>query len=394
MVRLMKRRKRPPRASVEKSRPRGFDYGCLPSMMAVASLEFNGNLSAASVHAVAYGSAWSEAVNQEVPAISLVARSGDHLAKAFEEFNAWSDMTDPDSVEITFVFRETGEYVLAISPEYTRLQRRCLGFDRAHRAMAFGATWIKPVNSIHPLLRRFREHCSKPIAPFLFGGATYVGPQSVLSPSAPSELCPIHGLQPLLKFEVEFIDEGDVRPNSTGWLALEASEAGSQQIPESPQGPPKPEPDDIARQRVKTLGFHFHVTLERIRRSQAVARLMKELAPHGVRQWQIEQAVCNLVLSAEMNRGAHYAGLSARKAERTIIQAIASRFELADGGDIQTFTFEDVNTQVVADANALLRFLGKTTRKDLPGTQAALQSASVLEVAPAIDPPANWSMSS
>jgi hypothetical protein len=30
------------------------------------------------------------------------------LAKAFEALNAWSRMTDPDSVEITFVFRNSG----------------------------------------------------------------------------------------------------------------------------------------------------------------------------------------------------------------------------------------------------------------------------------------------
>ena len=69
------------------------------------------------------------------PDISLVAQNGDELAKAFEAFNAWSRMTDPDSVEITFVFRNSGGYVLAISPEYSRLVRRCLGFDRTHQAI-------------------------------------------------------------------------------------------------------------------------------------------------------------------------------------------------------------------------------------------------------------------
>jgi hypothetical protein len=60
------------------------------------------------VDAVAYGGAWSDAVNQFVPTISLVGQHAEGLAKAFEDFNAWSNMTDPDSVEVTFAFRKSG----------------------------------------------------------------------------------------------------------------------------------------------------------------------------------------------------------------------------------------------------------------------------------------------
>jgi len=358
--------------------------------MAGATFEFPGHLSAALVDGVAYGSVWSEAVNQTVPTISLVAQRGDELAKAFEAFNAWSQMTDPDSVEITFVFRKSGGFVLAISPEYSRLERRCLGFDRTHRAMAVAATWFKPIDSVHPLLRRFTEQCSAPTAPFVFDGVTYVGPRGMLTPSSPPDVRAIPGLDSLLKFEVTFIDEDDVTPNTTGWLALKA---GSRQIPKSPAGPPTREPEDVAKQRVKALANHFPVTLERIRRGPYVLRLPQQLAANGVRRWQVEQALCNLVLSTEMGRGAHYAGLSSRTAESSIMQAIRSRYELADGGDIPTFAIEDVHTQVVADGNVLLRYLGKKTCTDLAGVQAALQSVSALEAATAIDPPAQWTAS-
>ena len=83
--------------------------------MALASFEFPDHLSNAPVDAVAYSSMWLESVNGEVPAIVLVGKGGRELAKAFEEFNAWSQVTDPDSVEITFVFQKSGGYTLAIS---------------------------------------------------------------------------------------------------------------------------------------------------------------------------------------------------------------------------------------------------------------------------------------
>ena len=224
----------------------------------------------------------------------------------------------------------------------------------------------------------------------MFDGVTYVGPRGVLTAVSPPDVRAILGLQPLLKFDVTLIDEDDVTPNSTGWLALEV---GSRQVPQSPTGPPKPEPDEVATERIKTLARHFPVTLERIRRGLFVPGLMLQLAAHGVRPWQIEQALCNLVLSAEMGRGAHYLGLSARKVESGILQAIESRHELADGSDIPTFAIEDVGTQIVADGNCLLRYLGKKSYTDLAGIQAGLQSVSALEAATAVDPPAEWTAS-
>ena len=383
-----KKKKRTARASAKKTQSRGFDYGCLPHVMTLASFEFLNHLGAASVDAVAYGEDWSEAVKRRVPTISLVVQNGDELVKSFKEFNAWSQITDPDSVEITFVFRKKGGYLLAISPEFTRLKRRCLGFEHAYRAIGFGMIWCKPIDSVHPFLREFRDYCSSPIAPFFFDGVTYAGPTSELRQSVPPEISPIPGLEPLLKFEVTFVDEDKVIPNSTAWIALKIE---SRQGTQSPTKKEKPEPDDIAIQRVKTLGHHFPVTLERIRRSLSVSSLMQQLAVSGVRPWQIEQALCNLVLSADMGRGAHFLGLSARKTESAIVEAIGSRYELADGGDIPTFSIEDISTQVIADGNALLRHLNKKKCKDLAGIQAALQSVSALEAPTAVDTPAQWS---
>ena len=388
MVKRVRRKKQAARSSAQKMQPRGFDYGCLPYAGALGSFEFLGHLSAASVDAVAYGDVWSEAVSQRVPTISLVAQHGDELAKAFEEFDAWSQMTDPDSVEITFVFRNCGGYVLAISPEYSRLERRCLGFNRAHRVRVINPMWFKSIPSVHPLLRKFRDYCSAPIAPFVFGGATYVGSRSVLTPQSPPEVSPTRGLKSLLKFEVTLIDEDDVTPNSIGWVALRDE---LQQTQKTPPGPPKPGPDDIAEQRVKTLSHHFPVTLERIRRSVFLPPLVLQLAESGVRPWQIEQALCNLVLSAEMGRGVHFIGLSAREAKSVIIEAIGSRYEQANGGNLPVFSVEDIVTQVIADGNVLLHHLGRKSRRDLAGVQDALKSVSALEAATAIDPPVQWS---
>jgi hypothetical protein len=83
MAKPKKRKERTQRQAGRTTTPRGFDFGCLPYAMALATFEFPGHLSAASVDGVAYGSVWSEAVRQTIPTISLVAQNGDELAKAF-----------------------------------------------------------------------------------------------------------------------------------------------------------------------------------------------------------------------------------------------------------------------------------------------------------------------
>lgn len=368
------------RTEALKEQPRGFDYGCLPYAMAVGTFDFLTHLNAASVDGVAYGAAWSEAVSQTVPTILLVGQNGAELAKVFEAFNAWGTMTDPDSVEITFVFRKAGGYVLAVSAEYSRLGRRCLGFDRTYKPLVFAATWFKKMDSTNPLLLEFRDYCSSPVAPFLFDGVVY-SPDKALNASSPPDVRPIPNLNPLLKFDVKFVDEDDVEPNTIGWIALTT---GARPLSKSSKGPPKPKPDDIAQERVQSLRYHFPVTLERLRRSSSVRELMGKLKRDGVRSWQVEQALCNLVLSAEMGYAPHYVGLSKRKAERLILDALRWRHEFASGTELPSFDVEAVRTQVVADGNALLRHVGNKTANNLVTLQEMLQSRLVLEAPAAV----------
>ena len=378
-----KERKGKRRAAIP-SGPVGFDYGCLPYVMAVGSLDFPRHLSAAGIGAVAYGRTWSDVVEKIVPTITLVAQNGAELAKAFAEFSAWSKATDPDAVEIIFVFRKSGGYVLSISVEQSRLQRRCLGFHRTQRALIFAPAWFKPLDTVNPLLLNFRRRLSAPIAPFLFDGAVYNSRLSAWSGSggaAPPDLQMIPGLEPLLKFEAEFIDEDQVTPNTIGWAALNAR---TLQPPQSRNALHRMRPSEIARQRIDSLRCHFPVTLERIRRTSAMVGIFASLRSEGVRVWQIEQAICNLVLTADMRRSGHFSGFHGRAGEQAVLKALDSRHEMADGGDVPVFEAADTRRQIVADANALLRYLGEKSADDLAKVQAALKSASVLEAQPAL----------
>ena len=382
-----KKKKRTHRTSPKKPQPRGYDYGCLPYAMAVASMDFPHHLTHASVEGIAYDTQWSSEFEGQVPTISLVARHADPLIKAFEDFNAWSKETDPDALEVTFVFRKEGGYVLGLSPEYGHLARRCLGYDRVHRPIALGPMWCKKLDSVHPDLQAIRAYCSSSLAPLRIDGLEQsnllVGHTYLSTP----DIRPIPSLRPLLKFDATFIDEDEVVPNSPAWLALQTSSGHAN----PQQRPSTPDIEHIASQRAKTLTQHFPVTLGRMRRNPSIATLVRKLAPSDVRPWQIEQAVCNLVLSGDMQLGAHFSGLTARKAEATILQAVSSRYEMADGAPLPAYSIDEVKTQVTADGNALLRYLKQKPRKDLLAVQSHLQAASVLEAWTTVDAPGHWS---
>ena len=356
-------------------RANGFDYAGLPRVAAISSPEFPSHLHSARVDGVAYGVVWSTVLNENIPCISLVAQDGDALTKAFEELNAWSRLTDPDSVELTFVFLRDGGYVLGITPEHSRLTRRCLGFRRAHQVLVLTAMWFKRMDSIHPALHEFREYSSRSVAPFSFGGCTYVGPRSALTPTSPPDTVPISSA-PLLKFEVTFVEEDDAEPNSIGWVAIHAQ---SEQNTRPQTRPPKLEREEQARTRRRALACHFPVTLERLYRRGDVSALMRHFAATDVRPWQIEQALCNLVLSHETGNGPHFENIDARNVIDHVTQAMECRLEIADGGTIPQFTVNQVQAQIIADGNALLRYLKKKRRPNLSAVLGALASASLLD---------------
>jgi hypothetical protein len=350
--------------------------------MAVSSLDFPRHLTAASVDAVGYGWAYSSIVNRPVPSIALVAQDGNELAKAFEMFGSWAKATDSDSVELTFVFRKAGGYVLAISAEPTRLQERCLRFNRTHRPVTFGATWLKPIDTVNPFLLQFRKYRSAAIAPFLFDGVAYGKPRAIVGPPSSPNFNPISGLSPLLKFEATFVDEESATPDSLAWFALNS---GSRPIPKSVSKPPKPQPREIARRRVEMLSCHFPVTLERMRKSQDARNLIRRAAEEGVRAWQVEQALCNIALSRGFGGESAFAGLSDRKAEEAFDSALNSRFELASGENASAaVTEEELRQQVIADGRALLNFLKQDSADNLSAIQAALRSTESLEGEPVI----------
>jgi hypothetical protein len=353
----------------------GFDFGCLPLAMALGAFEFIGHLGKADIVAVAYGGGWVEEVEANVPIISLVARHPEHLRKAFEDFHAWANATDADAVELTIVLRSKGGFLLGLTPEAARLKHRCLGFDRTHRVLMAAPTWVKPIDSVQPFLLEIKDYLKGPISPFYLEGAWYDGEELPASRFIPPAVRQIAGLKPLLKFEATIVDEADVEPGTTAALVLAMDKRRKDSKPA--RGRPKPSAQDLDDERVRSLRTHFPVTLERLREHPNIRDTMQSLASEGIETWQIEQAICNISLSLSIGRGCHYDGLPKGDLPQVVTHELNQRYELADHISLSTWSMDQLRVQILADANALLRCLGKSRVQDLSAVQRALDAAFV-----------------
>ena len=379
-----RRKKGTSRNSGSNPTPLGVDFGCFRANAAVTFPGFSDHLGEASIVAVAYGSEWSEALCADTPSMSLVARRAEPLREVFKIFAAWADAADGDAVELTVVLKESGGFLLGISPEYGRLARRCVGFDRTTVSpLAFAPVWCHSINTAHRYLIQLRSYAQKPIAPFLFGGVTLSGLLTHSDPDAP-EVAAVPGLTSILKFEITFADETDVEPGGMGELLLRTASPAhrSSEIRSSP--PTHRTIVDIGTERARVLRTHFPVTLERLHRSGRLQHLRRTVAPDAdVAMWQFEQAYCNLVLSTASGWGIHYRRLRTQNARGKILHAIGERYEIADGQPLDAFTGAQVWEQLMADGRALLRYLNEPADRSMSTVQACLVALQAIQ-APAV----------
>ena len=379
-----RRKRRTSRNRSSNPTPLGVDFGCFRANAAVTFPGFLDHLGEASIVAVAYGSEWSEALGADIPSMSLVARRAEPLREAFKIFAAWSDESDGDAVELTVVLKESGGFLLGISPEYGRLARRCVGFDRTSVSpLAFAPVWCHSIETAHRHLIQLRSYAQKPIAPFLFGGVTLAGLLTHSDPDAP-EVTAVPGLTSILKFEITFADAKDVEPGGMGELLLRTASPAHRSSEIRSSRPTHRTIADIRTERARVLKTHFPVTLERLHRSGRLQHLRTTVAPDpDVGLWQLEQAYCNLVLGARSGWGIHYRRLRPQNARGKILHAIGERYEIADSQPLDEFTGDQVCKQLTADGRTLLRYLNEPADGSMSTVQARLVALQAIQ-APAV----------
>lgn len=352
--------------------------------MAIGDVDFARYLSEAETFAVAYGYDRVPGTTVTVPAITILGRELDPLTKAFDALARLATASNGgDAVDLGIVFRDQNRYLLALSPEPTRLTRRCLGFERVLQALPTFPIWVKHQDQTNPWLRQFEKYCRNLVSPFLLDGAVYSG-LAVGGRPEPSLMTSLPPQSKILKFSARFSDEAEARPGS--WASSILATADRRQVSRpGPEGAKEVLRSYAHHTRARTFATHFPVTLGRLGMTPHLASIEIALQQEGIRRWQIEQAVCNLALSLENVGRMHYEGLSMRALEKAIVDWLRRRFEMADGtsAPAEMVTTESVREQIRLDAYALLRKVG---RKSVPSSAQeaveALQQLGLLDSVP------------
>ncbi len=337
----------------------GFDFGVEIRSILVSDVSFLEYLGQAQIIACAYGFDSTGPLGERIFTVSLVGANPEALTKAFTEFKRWAASGDGDAVELTFVFLKEPGYILSICREHERGIRNLLGSDRASSPIFMEATYNKRFDTRDVILDKFRKYKSNNlISPFLLSAAT-VNTSAIAAPSR-EQVEPLLGVEPILKFEAGFVDEESVKLSSPWhWIItstrrhrLKRRRKTQRGLPSLPK--PSQHPDDHFRYRARMLKRHFPVTVERIRTGR-YPEMMARLRESGVKDWQVEQAIANLLLSSNIrDRRLFYQGIPTEDLVGTVGEAIRQREERSDTAEATQFSIEDIVKQVQLDAAALL----------------------------------------
>ena len=359
----------------------GFDYGIGVTAATVAPMDFNRNLIDADIVAVAYELDYSHKLKKQVPAITLVGRNEVPLKKAFEEFSDWASSTDADAIELTIVIKRDGGYRVCINPETDALYKRAFQYDTVLNPMTFQITWIKVFDTTSPYLTDLRKHLSAgTVRPFLLRPARFDGILLDDRQALPGLMEPIPHSEELLKFDLRFVDEGS--PYDLDWQRIALGGAGVERKQAlAPRNIPKSIVWNRRKESLKTL---FPVTLWTSRSCDQAIALRWGAGKQGLQDWQIDQAICNLVVSREVANGKiYFQGCSGNDWPDRLWRALRNRFEMA-GGDRAGFdqlTVENVVRQAIFDARVLLRHYGvkAPVQTKLKRVQYLLRQHSLLD---------------
>lgn len=328
----------------------GFDFGVSARAAAVGSLTFERNLRAAEIVGVSYGAQYSRDYQLMLPAISIIGRNEQPLREAFEEFGAWADASNGDAVDVGFLFKRTGGYRLAVGPNITDLADRAFGYDAVFNHISFMVTWIKPIDTTSPALMDLRKNLQGTLRPVLFSGAVYtgLGPSTVSTDSMKS----IDRLREIIKFDMRFVDEG-----SEADIQWQRAVLLDERARKSPSEMPLPEPKSLAKTRSERLRTLFPVTLWRSHTLPAAVALREAARTTGLKEWQIDQALCNLIASTAICAGRyHFTCITKTKWPSRYTDWLRSSFERATGNaaQFQPIPVQAVIRQATLDAAVLL----------------------------------------
>jgi hypothetical protein len=301
---------------------RGFDFGDRKHIIALADISFPQALSDAQIVACGYGYHQPTGFPGPIPLLTLVATREEPLRQAFEEFKRWGCEHDGDVVDMNLHLKKDGTYEMRIAPEADRAMFRLVRQADLYYPLMMHAWWIKPFDSIHPMLRELKQYTDSTFHPVSISAG--MAPES----RNPADIKPIQGLPELIKFDLQIVDEESV----VGDPRFSLRNKGRKR----PRGLPDPKltPEELCLGRKKLLDVAFPVSRERVRRSGLVDEVRTFSLFEAVSETQIVQASINLILSNELVSGDRHYTKASQDLQTQIWKHIDKRLEMAVGENL------------------------------------------------------------
>jgi hypothetical protein len=326
----------------------GYDYGIPAYALLAVDTAFVNLLYEAEIVGCAYGLMPFPGSDVPMRIFSLVAQNADPARRAFEVFKQWADSVDADCVQLNIVLLSSGGYLLAIGPEPDRSAVRLAGYGSLLQPITMAATYVKRLDTVSAGVFDLREYKKLPISPVMFTAAV----TSAREPTANMNLGPIDGCPELIKFEFEFIEESAARQDPLMSALIDGVDKPIAKPDRDSSARKRLAPERIAEQRTKAIKQRFPVTLHRIHITPALQSLKSKLTSQGIRDWQVDQAICNLQISEHCHK--YLLVNTDREDGDAPLAVLSSRFE-----DVTT-TFRsvglrEVEEQLLADARYLIQ---------------------------------------
>jgi hypothetical protein len=295
------KKQRPKRSNKPKSLPLmpGFDYGLESNLAIMTAPDFNDNLRAANIIACAYGAKYSSEIGAQVPIISLVATDPELLKKALIQFKAWIDATGPDALKVEILYSDKG-YQISFGPNAKHLLWRTVGLDSTVDPLIWGLTYIKTIDTRNPFLDQLAEQL--PVAPIIIAGAHYTGPAQPSVTPTPRDMQSIPGCPELMLFQLPIYKTPSEVPRESGLIPF-ANTIPREQLASSRESYQQEarSSHSVFSRRERRIASLMPVTLHMLRTFTPLRAKLQALAQSGFAPWQLEQAVVNQRLWAQLS---------------------------------------------------------------------------------------------
>jgi len=344
----------------------GYDWGWPAVELATAGHELVRKLGAGGFVGCAYGMLSAGGP----PFVALVGEKAEGMRSALEHMREWTDAVGPNAISVEILFDDPG-YVISVGPQPDLLKLRLRGLDPDEDTILMGISLMKRLDTRHPFLDELARYSREPVAPVYLtivdlppgaGRGTAAFDAGAMPPFARDGIL-LPGIKVYARLEDRPI-ESAVR------LESEMPTAAGRRFPPEPAS----DPGSIARRRERRLLATMPKTIHVLRHCTDGRALVDDCKLAGCTTWQVEQAVSNLRLEAELARLPR--GASKRAALRDVLRGEMVEWASAIF-DFAAVPPEAILQQASRDAAFLLR---RIDPKRSPPDAMAARNARLVEL--------------